>query len=110
MRKRGGEREKGEIQREREREKSRTRHGKKSGEGFRLDYRGRILLITGVLWGHETKRFPFNCVPRPVHSAIVLSKNLITGAYGRYPASLPTVPPAIGAAITHGNGYDIKLY
>lgn len=75
--------------------------GKKSGEGFGLDYRGRILLITGVLWGHETKRFPFNCVPRPVHSAIVLSKNLITGAYGRYPASLPTVPPAIGAAITH---------
>lgn len=49
--------------RDKEREKSRRRHGKKSGEGFGLDYRGRILLITGVLWGHETKRFPFNCVP-----------------------------------------------
>lgn len=93
MRKRG--------ERERQREETEEEGGKKSSEGFGLDYRGRILLITGVLWGHETKRFPFNCMPRPVHSAIVLSKNLITGAYGRYPASLPTVPPAIGAAITH---------
>ena len=93
--------EKGERGREREREKSKEERRKKSFEGFELDYQGRILLITGVLWGHETKRFPFNCVPQPVHSAIVLSKNLIIGAYGRYPASPPTVPSAIGATITH---------
>lgn len=92
------------------------RKGEKSGEGFRgLDYRSRILLITGVvLRGRETKRFPFNCAPRPpVHSAIVLSKNLITGAYGRrYPrvAADTALPPSsprgctlapVGTAITH---------
>lgn len=51
VRKKGGERGKG----GRERVVG-ERRKKKSGEGFELDYRGRILLITGVLW-NET--FPF---------------------------------------------------
>jgi len=94
---RGGRRRarvrKGSGQRE-EQERKRERKGReKASERIRaLDYGGRILLITGVLRGRETKRFPFNCAPRPVHSAIVLSKNLITGAYGRYPAD--AAPPS----------------
>lgn len=54
VRKKGGERGK-EGGGERERVVG-ERRKKKSGEGFELDYRGRILLITGVLW-NET--FPF---------------------------------------------------
>lgn len=54
---------------------------------IRLDYGPYSFNYRRVLWGNETKRFPFNCTLRPVHSTIVLSKNLITGAYGRYPRS-----------------------
>lgn len=95
--KRGGR--KGDVNTERKGEKEK---GRKSSEGFG-SITGRILLITRVLWGNETKRFPFNCTLRPVHSTIVLSKNLITGAYGRYPRPAtrrPCVRPG-GTAITH---------
>lgn len=74
----------GEEGREREREKKWRR--------IRLDYGPYSFNYQRVLWGNETKRFPFNCTLRPVHSTIVLSKNLITGAYGRYPRS--ATPPA----------------
>lgn len=52
--------------RNKENESERARGGEKK-QRIRARLPGRILLITGVLWGHETKRFPFNCVPRPVH-------------------------------------------
>lgn len=87
VKRRGHERKKlrrGERRGEREREKKWRR--------IRLDYGPYSFNYQRVLWGNETKRFPFNCTLRPVHSTIVLSKNLITGAYGRYPRS--ATPPA----------------
>lgn len=53
-------------ERKRMREKEERGGGEKKQRRIRARLPGRILLITRVLWGHETKRFPFNCVSRPV--------------------------------------------